>query len=83
MPLSNEVKCRLEEAINWPRINVAMLHPRDIENIENAFRGLIENGMDYSIDDMDVWLKTYFIGQHEETRKFILTLAKEVKDSHT
>jgi len=30
MPLSNEVKCRLEEAINWPRINVAMLHPRDI-----------------------------------------------------
>ena len=83
MPLSNEVKCKLEETINWPRINVAMLPPRDIENIENAFRGLIENGMDYSIDDMDIWLKTYFIGQHEETRKFILKLAKEVKDSHT
>jgi len=83
MPLSNELKCRLEEAINWPRINVGILHPRDIENIENAFRGLIENGMDYSIDDMDVWLKTYFIGQHEDTRKFILKLAKEVKDSHT
>ncbi len=65
------------------KINVAMLHPRDIENIENAFRGLIENRMDYSIDDMGVWLKTYFIGQHEDTREFILKLAKEVKDSHT
>ena len=83
MPLSNEVKCRLEQAINWPRINVAMLHPKDIEGLENAFRGLIDNDMDYLIDDMDVWLKTYFVGQHEETRKFILKIAREVKDSHT
>ncbi len=80
MPLSNEAKCRLEESINWPRINVAMLHPKDIESIETAFRGLIRDGIDYSIDDLDTWLKTYFIGEHGDTRKHILNIAKEVKN---
>ncbi len=47
MPLSNEVKCRLEEAINWPRINVAMLQLLFIENIENAFICFIVIGLDY------------------------------------
>jgi len=83
MPLSNEVKCRLEESINWPRINVAMLHPKDIEGLEKSFSELIDNGMDYLIDDMDAWLRTYFMGEHEDTRKFILDLAKQVKDRHT
>ena len=79
MPLSNETKCRLEESINWPRINVAMLHPSDIERLEKAFRGLIDDGMDYSIDDLDTWLKTYFIGEHEDTRKNILNIARDSK----
>jgi len=83
MPLSDEVIRRLEESTNWPKINIAMLHPIDIKLLAKEFSSMISEGIDYTIEDLDSWLKARFLGVHEDTRMKILDIARDAKNSHT
>ena len=83
MPLSDEVIRRLEESTNWPRINIAMLQPNDIKLLAKEFSSMISEGIDYTIEDLDSWLKARFLGIHEDTRIKILDIARDAKNSHT
>lgn len=80
--ISTRAKRILEKRIHWLRINVTTLHENDIERLERMFRYLIDNDMEYSIDDVDEWLRLHFMGFHEETRQHILDIAKQVLDAH-
>jgi len=79
MTLSYRAQKILEENISWPRINIAYLHDNDIETIVKCFKYLIDNDMSYKINEIDAWSNTYFLGLHEQTRQYILMMAKVVK----
>ena len=79
--ISTRAKRILEKRIHWLRLNVTTLHENDIERLERMFRYLIDNDMEYSVDDMDKWLRLHFMGLHQETRQHILDIAKQALDS--
>ena len=81
MTLPIEIRTYLE-MFSWHSINPAMLHPLDIERLEKHFRFMIkERGLNYKIEDIEAWSKTFFLGFHESTRQHIIEIAKNVKDA--
>jgi len=83
MTLSYRAQKILEDNISFPRINIAYLHDNDIESIVKCFKYLIDNDMDYTLNDIDVWSNKYFLGLHEQTRQYIFEMAKAVKHTFT
>ena len=81
MPLSFRATKILRNAIHWPQINLATLNEGNIEYLEKTFKYLLDNHMQYTIDDMDLWLKNHFLGFHQDTKGHILDIAKEVLDA--
>jgi len=79
MTLSYRAQRILRYNIQWPRINVTTLHENDVVRIEKNFKYMIDNDMDYTINEVDAWLNTHFMGVHEDTRQHILEIAKDVK----
>jgi len=81
MTLSYRAQKILEDNIQWPRINITTLHEDDIQRMEKVFKYLIDNDMDYEINEVDAWLNMHFMGVHEDTREHIFEIATEVLEA--
>ena len=77
--LDPEIQEKLKECLKFPKMNIATLHVQDDAILENLFESIFDEDLDYSVEDLDKWLRGYFLGIHETTRKGILEMAKAVK----
>ena len=81
MVLSNEVKEHLDK-FGWQSINFATLHPIDIERIENLFKTILDNGLDYEVDDIKKRLEVLTLGMPALAKEHIVDIAQEMKLNH-